>query len=135
MEAELAGKTWTGAIKSDEVGGTSHPCLSNLVVYSEDASDEKFITETIAQYIVKHPCRVILIIAQPRNAVSKLDANFSSHTYGDGTGKSVTCDQITIHTTGGAVKELASAIQPLLVADLPIYIWWRGIFFESEISG
>ena len=97
----------------------SHPCLSNLVIYTEDQGDELLITETIAEYIVKHPCRVILAMAQPRSAQKALESAVSAHTYSDGSGKSVTCDQITLHARGAAVKELAGAVQPLLVADLP----------------
>lgn len=134
MVAEPApSQIWAGAIQSSAEGSVSQPCLSNLVVYSEDPEDEAGVGETVAQYIVKHPCRVILIIAQPRSGTSKLDARFSAHTYSDGTGKSVACDQFTLHASGSAVKELASAIQPLLVADLPINVWWRGNFLSQRV--
>ncbi len=134
MQTEQAtGQIWSGAIQSSVESGVSQPCLSNLVVYTEDPSDEASVVQTIGQYIVKHPCRVILIIAQPRSASSKLDAQFSAHTYSDGTGKSVACDQFTLHANGSAVKELASAIQPLLVADLPINVWWRGNFLSQRV--
>lgn len=110
----------------------SHPCLSNLVIYTEDRSDEVLMTETIAEYIVKHPCRVILAVAQPRSGQRALETTVSAHTYSDGSGQSVTCDQITLNASGAAVKELAGAVQPLLVADLPTYIWWRGIFLTQR---
>jgi len=111
----------------------SHPCLSNLVIYTEDKGDEGLMTETIAEYVVKHPCRVILAVAQPRSGQTALESAVSAHTYSDGSGKSVTCDQITLNASGAAVKELASAVQPLLVADLPTYIWWRGIFLTQRL--
>ena len=129
-----APQAWTGAIRAADVdSGVSQPCLSNLVVYTEDPSEEAAITETITQYILKHPCRAIVILAQPRGTPPRLEAKFSSHTFGDGTGKSVACEQITLNAIGAAVKELASAIQPLLVADLPIYIWWRGVFLNQRM--
>ncbi|MGH7789227.1 MAG: glucose-6-phosphate dehydrogenase assembly protein OpcA [Candidatus Binatia bacterium] len=111
----------------------SQPCLSNLVIYTEDMGDEGLISETIAEYVVKHPCRVILAVAQPRNGRTGLESSVSAHTYSDGTGKSVTCEQFTLTASGAAVKELASAVQPLLVADLPTYIWWRGIFLTQRL--
>lgn len=110
----------------------SHPCLSNLVIYTEDEADELLIAQTIAEYIVKHPCRVILALARPRGAQRGLESVVSAHTYSDDSGKSVTCDQITLRASGAAVKELAGAVQPLLVADLPTYIWWRGIFLTQR---
>jgi glucose-6-phosphate dehydrogenase assembly protein OpcA len=111
----------------------SHPCLSNLVVYTEDWGEEPFINETIAQFVVKHPCRVILIMAQPRHAISKLETNLFAHTYGNEAGKNVLCEQITLKATGASVKELASAVQPLLTPDLPIYLWWRGVFLHQRV--
>ena len=44
----------------------SQPCLANLVVYTEEKGDEALVTDTIAEYVVKQPCRVILAVAQPR---------------------------------------------------------------------
>ncbi|MEI6233711.1 MAG: glucose-6-phosphate dehydrogenase assembly protein OpcA [Planctomycetota bacterium] len=118
---------------SDGNNGGSQPCLSNLVIYTEEAADEQLIRDTITQYILKHPCRVIVIFSLPRSAISRLDGSFSAHTFNDSTGKSVACDQFTLHVSGSAVKELASAIQPLLVADLPINVWWRGNFLSQRI--
>jgi len=110
----------------------SHPCLSNLVIYTEDRGDEALMTETIAEYIVEHPCRVILAVAQPRSGERALESFVSAHAYSDASGKSVMCDQITLNASGAAVKELASAVQPLLVADLPTNIWWRGLFLTQR---
>ena len=62
----------------------SHACLSNLVIYTEDMSHEAAIFETMQDYIVKHPCRVILILAKPRNGESKLEAKVAVHTYSSG---------------------------------------------------
>jgi glucose-6-phosphate dehydrogenase assembly protein OpcA len=115
-----------------QYAGSHHPCLSNLVVYTEDPADRLLITETVAEYVVKHPCRVILAMAEPRSPRRTLESTISTHTYSDPSGKSVTCDQITLHASGAAVKELASAVQPLLVADLPTSLWWRGIFLTQR---
>jgi glucose-6-phosphate dehydrogenase assembly protein OpcA len=111
----------------------SHPCLSNLVIYTEDEGDEALMAETISQYIVRQPCRVILALAHPRSPERALEFKVSAHTYSDDSGKSVICDQITIRASGAAVKELASAVQPLLVADLPTFIWWRGLFLTQRL--
>ena len=134
METEqAAGQASAKAAQVDPGhSAVSHPCLSNLVIYTEEKGDELLITETIAEYIVKHPCRVILAMAQPRSGQKALESAVSAHIYSDGSGKSVTCDQITLHASGAAVKDLAGAVQPLLVTDLPTYIWWRGLFLTQR---
>ena len=125
--------TWTRINQSGPVeGGVSHACLSNLVIFTESAEDLAPIDETIAQFVVKHPCRVILINAQPRHVESKLQADYSPRTFMTATGKSGMCDQITLKATGASVRELAAAVQPLLVPDLPIYVWWRGMFLQQR---
>src|SRR5262249_10638759 len=134
-----AGQGWAAVAAAVGVGemdtqytASSPPCLSNLVVYTEDPGDQPLITAAIAEYVVKHPCRVIVAMAEPRSAQRALDSTFSTHTYSDHAGKSVTCDQITLHAGGAAVRELAGAVRPLLVADLPTSIWWRGIFLTQR---
>ena len=102
------------------------------MIYTEDVSDEHVLTEAISEYLVKQPCRVMLALAQPRSGQRTLEVESSAHTYSDGGGKSVMCDQITLRASGAAVKELAGAVQPLLVADLPTYLWWRGIFLTQR---
>ena len=109
----------------------SHACLSNFIVFTEDPDDEAMINETIPQYVVKHPCRVILIMAKPRHSESKLGLEVHSHVYRGASGRSATCDQFTIRASGSGVKESAGAVQSLLVPDLPINLWWRGIFLNQ----
>ena len=109
----------------------SHACLSNFIIYSEDAGDEELIDETIPEYVVKHPCRVILILARPRASESRLELSVHTHTYRAAGGRGVTCDQIILRASGSGVKETASAVQSLLVPDLPINLWWRGIFLNQ----
>jgi glucose-6-phosphate dehydrogenase assembly protein OpcA len=135
MDAEQAATQASVAAVQAAQGhsASSHPCLSNLVIYTEDTGDEELITETIGEYVVKHPCRVIVAVARPRGSQTALESAVSAHVYSDGSGKSVTCDQFTLDAGGAAVKELASAVQPLLVADLPTYVWWRGMFLTQRL--
>src|ERR1700759_5216212 len=135
MSRPISTTTATIPLQVGDHGGAidtavSHPCLSNMVVYTEDSNDEHVINDTISHVVGKHPCRVILILAQPRHAVSKLETALFAHTSGNEAGKNVLCEQITLRATGASVKELASAVQPLLTPDLPIYLWWRGVFLD-----
>ncbi len=115
-------------------GAVSRACLSNLIIYTEDLNDEEEITHTIAEFVPKHPCRAIMILAQPKSHESKIDVAVSTHTMSvSGSRKSVSCEQITLRASGSSVKEIASAVQPLLVTDLPIYLWWRGVFLTQRV--
>ena len=130
-----AGETsqWGKIVKKNSIEqSVSQACLSNLVIFTENLEDQKELNEIISQFVVKHPCRVILILAQPRSADSRLEAESCPHTFTTSSGKRGICDQITLRANGASVRELASAVQPLLVPDLPIYLWWRGVFLHHR---
>jgi glucose-6-phosphate dehydrogenase assembly protein OpcA len=113
---------------------TSHVCFSNLLIYTEDPDDQEKITEIIAEFVIKHPCRTILIFAQPKSTESKLEASLFTHTSNPkGNRKIIACDQINLKVSGASVKEIPSAVQPLLVPDLPVYLWWRGVFLPQKL--
>src|SRR4030065_67688 len=40
-------------------------------------------------------------------------------------GKQVCSEQITLRASGPAVGELHSTVVPLLVPDLPVFLWWH----------
>lgn len=113
---------------------TSHVCFSNLLIYSEDPADQEKITEIISEFITKHPCRTVFIFAQPKSSEAKLEASLFTHTANPkGNRKSIACEQINLKVSGASVKEIPSAVQPLLVPDLPVYLWWRGVFLPQKL--
>ena len=110
----------------------SQACLSNLVIFTEDLEELDKINETVSAFVVKHPCRVILILAQPRQQEARLEAESVPRTFTAASGKRAIYEQITLRASGSSVRELAGAVQPLLVPDLPIYVWWRGVFLNHR---
>ena len=126
-------KNWLPVTQTSGIdGGVSHACLSNLVVFTETADDLPIINDIIGEFVLKHPCRVIVVYIQPRHPESKLEIESNLHTFVSDSGKSGICDQITIKATGASVREISGALQPLFVPDLPIYVWWRGVFLQQR---
>jgi len=124
---------WTRADSSSAVDRTvSHACLSNLIIYTEDRSEEEGISKTIDDFVQKHPCRATLIVAQPLEKSGKIDASVTTHQSSLGAHHTVACEQITLRVPASGLEELPSAIQALLVPDLPVYLWWRGIFLHQK---
>ncbi|HEY9233322.1 MAG TPA: glucose-6-phosphate dehydrogenase assembly protein OpcA, partial [Blastocatellia bacterium] len=73
-----------------------------------------------------HPCRVIALIADRAAQESRLTAEVTSRcTLPTPTSKQVCCEQVTITASQDHLDEAPSAIVPLLIADLPVYLWWR----------
>lgn len=125
---------WGKASQSTAIdGAVSRACLSNLLIYTDELKEEEKLTGTILEFMGKHPCRAILIVAQPKVSESRLEATVSTHTPNIMGRKTISCEQITLRASGASVKELASAVQPMLVPDLPIYLWWRGVFLAQRL--
>lgn len=133
IEKELK-SVWGKAAQTSSIDGAiSRACLSNLIIYTEDPNDEEVITQVFAEFMGKHPSRAILVIAAPKSSVAKIAASVSTHTQAaTGAPRSIACEQVTLHVSGSAIKDIASAIQPMLVPDLPVYLWWRGTFLTQK---
>lgn len=102
-------------------------CLFNLVAYCESAADHEHVTGVLSEITGRHPCRAIVLLAEPDAPADSLDAAISAHCHlAGGGGKQVCCEQISIHATGKSVTRLAGAVLPLLESDLPTVLWWYG---------
>jgi len=107
----------------------SRACLFNLVVWCESETDRDRVGATISELTSRHPCRAIVLFAEPARAESSLDASIAAHCHLAGGGrKQVCCEQISLHAGGAAVSQLAPTVLSLLEGDLPTVLWWRGNF-------
>ena len=110
-------------------------CLFNFVVFCETDREVDHATKTISQLTSRHPCRAIVLLAEPDGPRSELTASISAHCHLAGGGrKQVCCEQISIRASGESTGQLASVVLPFLESDLPTVIWWRGNFMARPTS-
>ena len=125
--------SWASASRTSALDGSiSRACLSNVIIYTEDPSEEPRLREIVTQFIEKHPCRTIVVMANPESGESSIHAEVSNHIFETAGRRQVSCEQINLHVKGAGLHQLASAVQSLLVPDLPIYLWWRGVFLKHR---
>ena len=67
IEEELR-ELWKGAAQADSTdpeseGVVARASVLNLVVWTEDATQESSLTETISELTVQNPCRAIVVTA------------------------------------------------------------------------
>lgn len=106
--------------------------LFNLVVFCPSEAARAHATEAIRALIARHPCRAIVLWAQPGSSRSRLRASIAAHCHRAGGGaKQVCCEQILIEACGQSVADLPGAVLPLLESDLPTVLWWQGNFLEQ----
>src|SRR5436190_22593522 len=98
---------WQLAAESEN-GQITRASLFNLVAYTETDAARDHATEVISTLTSRHPCRAIVLQAQP--GADELSASITAHCHLAGGGhKQVCCEQISINASGNSVAQLATA--------------------------
>jgi glucose-6-phosphate dehydrogenase assembly protein OpcA len=99
----------------------------NLVAYASDRPTLGRITETLAALANHHPSRTIVVLADPNAPVVDIEAWVQVQCKRVGTnGLSVCAEQIVLEAPPSAARRVPNAVLPLLLADLPVVLWWPG---------
>ena len=100
--------------------------LNLIVVTDEDSARE--VTESVSKLAGRYPARAIVFVADPegeRNVDVALSAFCNVR---GGGGAQVCAEQVTIHAEGPPAAHLESLAGPLLIPDLPVFLWYPGEF-------
>jgi glucose-6-phosphate dehydrogenase assembly protein OpcA len=82
--------------------------------------------ETLAGLAERHPSRSIILVPEP-DADDGLDAEVRLQCFAiEGVKEQVCSEVIELHLRGARAEAPASIVLPLLVADLPAFLRWRG---------
>ncbi len=126
LERELT-SLWK-QVGGEEDSGIIRACLLNFLVYTPDVAGAGKLDDIIIDITSEHPARAIMMIADRAADESSLEAAVTSRCMiPTGMSKQVCCEQVTINAAGAQVNEMPSAVVPLLVSDLPVYLWWRAV--------
>ena len=126
IERELT-SLWQQASEHED-GGIMRASTLNLLVFVTGETEVAKLDDTLTEVTAAHPSRAILIIADRQSQESALAAQVTSRcTRPTATSKQVCCEQVTITATGSQVAEVPSAVAPLLISDLPVYLWWSAV--------
>ena len=113
--------------------GVVRACVLNLVVYAANKEERAEADELLETVVERHPCRAIVIAAEPESDEARLDAYASTRCQISTRGAKRICgEQITIEAAGSAVENVSTAVTPLLVPDVPVFLWWKDIPHEED---
>jgi glucose-6-phosphate dehydrogenase assembly protein OpcA len=111
---------------NDGEAGVIRACVLNLLVYVPSGPAEHEVDNLLVEVTAVHPGRAFLISSDPAMDSSAISAWVTTRcTMATPGSKQVCCEQITVKAHGTQVSELPSAIEPLILADLPVFLWWR----------
>jgi hypothetical protein len=75
----------------------------------------------------RHPSRTIILIPDPDSGKDRIDASVSLECYAlASVGREICSEVIELRLHGTRAKAPASIVEPMLVADLPVFLRWRG---------
>ncbi|HEX5705755.1 MAG TPA: glucose-6-phosphate dehydrogenase assembly protein OpcA [Pyrinomonadaceae bacterium] len=137
LERELTA-TWAEMTRergADGEAGVTRACALNLVVCARSAEERGGIEELLTEVFERNPCRAIVLIADASKAEPSMVAYVSTRCALSSKGAKQVCgEQITIEAAGGAVASAASVVSPLLVPDVPVFLWWKDIpHYEDKL--
>jgi glucose-6-phosphate dehydrogenase assembly protein OpcA len=127
LERELARLRRSAVAHAKERGQTlARASVLNLVVYSEREVHARRAARTVADLALRHPSRAVVVLGD--RAREGIDASVELHCHvpqGDGA-QPVLYEQIFARVRGDFDERVASVVIPLLVPDLPVFLWWTG---------
>lgn len=117
-----------GKLRANEDGTLAlRSSVLNLIVVTDEASAPE-VTRSVSNLAGRHPARAIVLISDPegeRNVDAQLSAFCNIR---GGGGAQVCAEQVTIHAEGPPANHLESLAGPLLIPDLPVFLWYPGAF-------
>jgi glucose-6-phosphate dehydrogenase assembly protein OpcA len=138
LEKELASMWGESSAPAEDGGpaaGVTRACVLNLVVYAEGHEGRAEVDSLLDKVIERHPCRAIVLLADRAAEEPRLDAFISTRCQmSKGGGKHICGEQVTIEAAGEVVASAATAVAPLLVPDVPVFLWWKDIpHYEDKL--
>jgi len=104
----------------------------NLIVVTDEESAQE-ITDSVSRLAGRHPARVVVFIADPEGE-SNVDVRLSAFCNVRGGSAQVCAEQVTIHAEGPPAMHLESLAGPLLIPDLPVFLWYPGEFSPRSLE-
>ncbi len=125
LERELARlRRSMGAHAKEQGAPVARASVLNLVIFATREAHARRAAATIDELSTRHPSRAIVVVGDRRREGVPPDLEMHCHLAQPGDLQHVSYEQILIRARGDADQRLASAIIPLLLPDLPVFLWW-----------
>ncbi len=101
-------------------------CVVNLIVCSSLDEEVEQLASDLTAAGDSQPGRLILLLTDEESSDDGFDTRVSAHCQMQPGGREQICGEIIrIVVHGEAANRSASVVAPLLVPDLPVFLWWR----------
>jgi glucose-6-phosphate dehydrogenase assembly protein OpcA len=106
----------------------SRTSVLNLIVTVVDAAAAERVVRMMMSLGIRHPSRAIVLVADPEARGDALDARISTHCHVAPAmeDERICYEEVILTVRGEAAEHLAGVVAPLLIHDLPTFVWWPG---------
>lgn len=132
IERELAALWKPASSEKGGEGAVVRACLANLICFLPDSRDRARAEQMFLKVSRDHPNRTILLCSNPRgwdegDDSSRLRAFVTAVCSAPVRGRApVCCERITLEARAQDASLFSGAVAPLLVPDVPVFLWWAG---------
>jgi glucose-6-phosphate dehydrogenase assembly protein OpcA len=115
-------------------------CSCNLIALAKDRKEAQAFPALLAAVAEQYPSRAIIVYRETQpDRLDCLDAPPHIHTWisahctlPDSAGPSVCSEIVTVASCGTAPADVSNAVASLMVADLPVFAYWRSFHRDQE---
>jgi glucose-6-phosphate dehydrogenase assembly protein OpcA len=127
LERELARLRRAAVAHAKERGRTlARASVLNLVVYSEREVHARRAAHTVSELALRHPSRAVIVLGDRGREGVVGSVELHCHVPQADGAQPVLYEQIFARVRGDFDERVASVVIPLLVPDLPVFLWWTG---------
>jgi glucose-6-phosphate dehydrogenase assembly protein OpcA len=111
----------------DEEGALMRARVLNLMLFVTSAEAASEVDGILSEVTTIHPCRALLMIGEREKEDQDIAMSVSTFCpdASEAGGRRVCCEQVKFRARGRFALELPSAATPLLISDLPVFLYWR----------
>ena len=125
LERELARlRRAMGAHAKEQGVAVARASVLNLVVFATREIHARRAAATIDRLATRHPSRAIVVVTDRTREGRTAELEMHCQLPAPSDDQHVSYEQILIRARGDADRRLVSAVIPLLLPDLPVFLWW-----------
>jgi glucose-6-phosphate dehydrogenase assembly protein OpcA len=111
-----------------DAGDDEHPrprnCVMTLVAVATSDADARQAERACMAIAANHPSLAIVVCEEPSVKAGRIDASITTHALSTPSRTAGRCELVSLRVGGAPGKHLAALVDPLLIGDVPTYLWW-----------
>jgi glucose-6-phosphate dehydrogenase assembly protein OpcA len=115
-----------GAHAKEQGHSIARAAVLNLVVYADREMHARRAAASSSRLSTRHPSRVIVVLGDRQREGVDVVVQLHCHVPRPDETAQISYEQILARVKGDADERVASVVIPLLVPDLPVFLWWTG---------